>query len=145
MEGVGAPRGPASLLVINTSQPNAFMTAVWPQAYLDGRPARLAWGWNQVPLPPGRHHLRIEARQPRLTFGSADLVFDAHPGGRVTVYYAAPYRTQFVWSQPGAIGFAPVRSNGRDAIVRVRIIAAVVGLVLGLAATVVALILSQSH
>jgi hypothetical protein len=124
--------------LINASNPNFSVGLVQPEAMLDGRPVRLAWGWNQLPVPPGRHHLRVQARAPLRAFGSADLMVDAHPGRQVAAYYAAPYVAQFVWSQPGAIGFVPMESHGRNAALMGRLIPA--GVMLAIMLTILVIL-----
>ncbi|MEV0840354.1 hypothetical protein AB0I55_12445 [Actinocatenispora sera] len=121
---------PTALLTVNASNPNFSMGLVQPEAVLDGWPIRLSWGWNQLPVRPGRHRLRVQARAPLRAFGSADLILDAHPGQRVVVYYASPYVASFVWSQPGAIGFAPVQSSGRTAALVSRLVPAGIALLM---------------
>lgn len=134
-----------ALLAVNAANPNFSIGLVQPEAVLDGRPFQLRWGWNQLPVPPGRHQLRVQARAPLRAFGSADLILDAHPGQRVVVYYASPYVAQFVWSRPGAIGFAPVQSNGRNAVLVARLVPVGIAFLMMLVIVILMMVAVFSH
>lgn len=106
------PPQQGAVLNITTSKPVlAWMLAFTPpRLTLNGHESRLAWGQNQVPVPPGRYDLQIHV--PYLwSIGRARLPVDVYPGAQVPIFYAAPWWT----FQPGAIGHQPVESPGKTA------------------------------
>ena len=82
---------------------------VEPTLLLDGYEASARWGGNYLPLPPGRHHLRMHVRYPAFRrFGPAELTIDVPRGQLVQLEYKTP-----LWTfSAGALGPAPQRARG---------------------------------
>lgn len=105
-----------ALLRINTTRPVlAWILAFTPpRLTLNGQETKLAWGDNQIPVPPGRYDLWIHV--PYLwQVGQAGMPVDAPPGTQIPVFYSAPW-----WMfQPGAIGHQPVEAPGKTAAIAI--------------------------
>lgn len=75
-----------------------------------------SWGRNEIPLPPGQHHLHVHVPYflpPQL--GPADLPVTVQPGVPVELEYRAP-----VWSfSQGSLGPSPQKYNGMGAMLAV--------------------------
>jgi hypothetical protein len=99
-----------------------------PQLLLDGQPAPARWGYNELTVPPGRHLLAVSAVGRFATGEQSSIVFDAYPGQRLAIFYAA---SSFQSGQ-GAIGFAPVASPGRNRMLLIIIGPAAFGLLFAL-------------
>jgi hypothetical protein len=111
---------PAAGLDIVTSNPRLSFGINQPSAVVDGRPLRLRWGANPIPLPPGRHQVQVCTTAPLASHGHAGLVVDVAPGQWIRVYYSAPLSI----TAPGSMGFAPVSPNGRTALILLRVLPA---------------------
>ncbi|MGC4934528.1 hypothetical protein ACLQ3C_12705 [Gordonia sp. DT30] len=113
--GQGAPpvqAGQQQGVVIDTKFfPLAWMLTFFkPTITVDGYdlPAT-TWGRNQIPLPPGQHHVHVHVPYflpPRI--GPADLPVTVAPGQSVELEYRAP-----VWTfSRGSLGPGPQSYNG---------------------------------
>lgn len=132
---------PAAGLDIVTSNPRFGIGINQPSAVVDGRPLRLRWGANPIPLPPGRHQVRVCTTAPLASHGHAGLVVDVAPGQWIRVYYSAPLSI----TAPGSIGFAPVSPNGRNAMILLRIVPAAIALVLLLAVMMIMIVVTVGN
>lgn len=102
----------------------ALFRNVQPTLLLDGAQTDVRWGRTVVPVPPGRHHLRMHVRYPTMRrFGPASLVVTVPPGQVVELEYRTP---MFTFSR-GALGPPPQRARGGAAsLVAVLVVLAVI-------------------
>ncbi|MEP9393150.1 hypothetical protein ABLE92_13805 [Gordonia sp. VNQ95] len=98
--------------------PLSWMLAFFkPKISVDGHELPVtSWGRNEIPLPPGQHHLHVHVPYllpPRI--GPADLPVMVHPGQPVELEYRAP-----VWVfSGGSLGPAPQKYNGMGATIAI--------------------------
>lgn len=80
-----------------------------PKIVIDGHELPGTWGRNEIPLPPGQHHVHVHVPYflpPRI--GPADFPVLVQPGQGVELEYRAP-----VWAYSrGSLGPAPQQYNG---------------------------------
>ncbi|WP_280118971.1 hypothetical protein [Gordonia polyisoprenivorans] len=80
-----------------------------PKIVVDGHELPGTWGRNEIPLPPGQHHVHVHVPYflpPRI--GPADFPVLVQPGQGVELEYRAP-----VWAYSrGSLGPAPQQYNG---------------------------------
>lgn len=80
-----------------------------PVVEINGQAVPAQWGVNNIPLPPGQHHVHVHV--PYILpskIGSADLAINVAPQQTVPLEYRAPLWT---FSQ-GSMGPAPQKYNG---------------------------------
>lgn len=93
--------------------PAAFILALMrPRMWLDHGPGILPWGRTMIPVPPGRHHLRVFLRYPMVAPGwlfaevsVASILLTVYPGQTLEV----EYRTSHVLFGAGSLGQPPQR------------------------------------
>lgn len=117
----GAPGG-AQGLSLNTM----FFPLAWifflikPKVEIDGHQyPNAVWGVNNIPLPPGQHHVHVHAPYLIPTkVGPVDTTINVAPNQVVQLEYKLPV---FIFSQ-GAIGPSPQPYNGVGAAVALFVI-----------------------
>ncbi|MGH3735490.1 MAG: hypothetical protein ACRDT6_07695 [Micromonosporaceae bacterium] len=119
------PQQQPGVLHINTKYHwIAFMLALFkPKATINGHPIRLVWGDNQVPLPPGVHHLKIWV-QYLWQLGPAEITVDNRHGQTPPVFYGGT-SVPFI---AGAIDHRPVEPPGTAIAIAVNVAPLALGL-----------------
>lgn len=105
---------PQSWLVVDLKHHWAavLLAMIAPKLSLDGERIPVRWGRNEIPVRPGRHHLRIHVRWIGRA-GEAAVPVSLDPGETVELEYRAPL-TVF---HDGALGPAPQPWNGMGAVI----------------------------
>ncbi len=88
-----------------------------PSVVLDGRPVPVQYGFNSIPVIPGRHHVHVHGEWMR-RYGQADLMVDVAAGQQVPVFYRAPVH-QFT---TGNIGHVPQPAKGVGVLIGIMVL-----------------------
>ncbi|MGH3763139.1 hypothetical protein [Actinophytocola sp.] len=80
-----------------------------PTILVNSHPVPAQWGTSVIPVPPGRHHVRVFVpyRFPK-EYGPAEITVDVAPNQNVALEYRAP---KWTFSR-GALGPPPQRARG---------------------------------
>lgn len=83
-----------------------------PAILVNGHQVPARWGTTVIPVPPGRHHVRmfVPYRLPK-EYGPAETTVDVAPNQNVALEYRAP---KWTFSR-GALGPPPQRARGLGA------------------------------
>lgn len=107
--GAPAPgQGPQSFIEVVIQGSMWTSNALTPRVHINGQVVPSSYKSNTYPVPPGQHHIHVDAQWMR-TYGQADLPVNVGPGESVRVYYRAPLH-QFA---TGNIGFEPQQAKGK--------------------------------
>ena len=110
-ERSGALRVVFLLSVVATRMPTYLGRHDPPQIEINDAPMRCeTWGRTVLPLPPGRHKVRVFVPSFGGPYGPAGALVDVYPGQLVELEYRPPI--QRVLSTPGSLGPAPQPTNG---------------------------------
>jgi hypothetical protein len=102
------PQGPMGMLHLTIQGSTLTSTMIPPTVHLNGYPARVKYGRNDIPVFAGPLHIDIHSQWMR-AFGKAALDCTIHPNQAVPVFYASPYH-QF--ASTGSIGHTKVKRKG---------------------------------
>lgn len=115
------------LTLVLAESPNPFLRTTAPQLLIDSTPHLCHWGYNQIPLAPGPHRIRISMR-PDKEWGIAETIITMLP--EPTRLYYAPYG----YRHEGRLGPVPPPADGARLYYGGLVFSAVfLGLALGLA------------
>ncbi|WP_227984013.1 hypothetical protein [Nocardia spumae] len=95
------------------------LMALVPEVVVDGRLIARGWGHWAVPVPAGRHEVRIHVNRFGALLHPARLAVETGPGERTPVYYRMPI-SAFASAR---IGTTPQRAGGGAALAAVILLA----------------------